>query len=136
MDSSIDDLLRRASAAHRIAMERALAPLDVTAAQFAVLQVVVDAPGVSSAEVARIERLTPPTMSVIVANLERKSALIRRAHPKNARIQCLVATEAGLELVEKGRAQVQTLRARVAAMPADVAAAVDTWLRRVAAIEV
>ena len=117
-------------------MERALAPLDVTAAQFAVLQVVVDAPGVSSAEVARIERLTPPTMSVIVANLERKSALIRRAHPKNARIQCLVATEAGLELVEKGRAQVQALRARVAAMSTDVAAAVDTWLRRVAAIEV
>ena len=72
MDSGVDAALRRAGAAHRIAVERALAPLDVTPAQFAVLQVVADAPGVSSADVARIERLTPATMSVIVANLERK----------------------------------------------------------------
>jgi len=30
-------------------------------------------------------------MSVIVANLERKGALIRRAHANNGRIQCLEA---------------------------------------------
>ena len=137
MDSQVDDLLRRAAAAHRIAVERALAPLDVTPAQFAVLQVVSDAPGASSADVARIERLTPPTMSVIVANLERKGALIRRAHPKSARIQCLVATEVGLELMRNGRVQVKALRERiVAATPPDAAAAIDAWLRRVAAIEV
>ena len=137
MNSGVHAALRRAGAAHRIAVERALAPLDVTPAQFAVLQVVADAPGGSSADVARIERLTPATMSVIVANLERKGALIRRPHAQNARIQCLEATEFGLQLMRRGRAQVQALQERiVAAMPAGAAAAIDIWLRRVAAIEV
>jgi DNA-binding MarR family transcriptional regulator len=137
MDSRIDDLLRRAAAAHRTAVERELAPLKLTPAQFAVLQIVADAPGVSSAEVARIERLTPPTMSVIVGNLERKGALTRRAHAKNGRIQCLEPTEMGLELMRKGRAQVHAQKERiVAAMPTEAAAAIDLWLRRVAAIEV
>jgi DNA-binding MarR family transcriptional regulator len=137
MDSRIDDLLRRAAAAHRIAMERELAPLELTPAQFAVLQVVADAPGVSSAEVARIERLTPPTMSVIVGNLERKGAVMRRPHAKNGRIQCLEPTEIGLELMRNGRARVQAQKVRlVASMPTEAAAAIDTWLRRVAKIEV
>jgi DNA-binding MarR family transcriptional regulator len=137
MESRIDDLLRRAAAAHRTVVERELAPLKLTPAQFAVLQIVADAPGVSSAEVARIERLTPPTMSVIVGNLERNGALTRRAHAKNGRIQCLEPTEIGLELMRDGRAQVQAQKERiVAAMPADAAAAIDLWLRRVAAIEI
>ena len=137
MDSGIDDLLRRAAAAHRIAVERELAPLELTPAQFAVLQIVADAPGVSSAEVARIERLTPPTMSVIVGNLERKGALTRRAHAKNGRIQCLEPTEIGLELMLNGRARAQAQKERIlAAMPVEAAAAIDAWLRRVAAIEI
>jgi DNA-binding MarR family transcriptional regulator len=137
MIAGVDDGLRRAAAAHRIAMERALALLDITPAQFAVLQIVADAPGVSSAEIARIERLTPPTMSVIVGNLERKGALIRRPLAKNARIQCLEPTEIGLELVRNGRGQVRAQKERIlAAIPPDAAAAIDLWLRRVAAIEV
>ena len=68
----IADLLRRAAASQRIALERLLAPFDITPAQFAVLEIVVAAPGISSAEAARLERLTAPTMSVIVANLERR----------------------------------------------------------------
>jgi DNA-binding MarR family transcriptional regulator len=137
MDSGIDDLLRRAAAAHRIAVERELAPLELTPAQFAVLQIVADAPGGSSAEVARIERLTPPTMSVIVGNLERKGAVTRRAHAKNGRTQCLEPTEIGLELMRNGRARAQAQKERIlAAMPVEAAAAIDAWLRRVAAIEI
>ena len=137
MDSRIDDLLRRAAAAHRIAVERELAPLELKLAQFAVLQIVADAPGVSSAEVARIERLTPPTMSVIVGNLERKGALTRRAHANNARIQCLEPTGIGLELMRNGRELVQAQKERIlTALPAEVAVAIDLWLRRVAAIEI
>jgi DNA-binding MarR family transcriptional regulator len=137
MDSRIDDLLRRAAAAHRTAVERELAPLKLTPPQFAVLQIVADAPGVSSADVARIERLTPPTMSVVVGNLERKGALTRRAHATNGRIQCLEPTEMGLELMRNGRARVQAQKERiVAVMPAEAATAIDLWLRRVAAIEV
>jgi len=137
MNMGLDDCLRRAAAAHRVAMERALAPLDITAAQFAVLQIVAEAPGLSSAEIARIERLTPPTMSVIVANLERKSALVRRPNPTNARIQSLVATESGLDLLRNGRVRVGSLQERVAAAaPAETGPVIEKWLVRVAEIEV
>jgi DNA-binding MarR family transcriptional regulator len=137
MDSNIDDALRRAAAAHRIAMERALAAPEITPAQFAVLEIVASSPGVSSAELARMERLTPPTLSVIVGNLERKGALVRRPHANNARIQCLEATDLGRESLRDGRRRVEILRKRIAdAIPDGAAPAIDAWLRRVAEIEV
>src|SRR3954452_6412485 len=97
LNEDLDDCLRRASAAQRLAMERALAPLEITPAQFALLRLVVGTPGMSGADLARIERLTPPTVSVILANLERKGVLSRRSHPGNARVQCLEATALGFE---------------------------------------
>jgi DNA-binding MarR family transcriptional regulator len=75
MGKILDDLLRRACASQRLAMERALSEIDVTPAQFAAMEWLADEPGLSSAEIARCERLTPPTSSVIVANLERKGLL-------------------------------------------------------------
>lgn len=137
MTKELVDFLRRAGAAQRIAMERALASLEITPAQFAVLEIVAATPGVSSAEAARIERLTPPTMSVIVANLERKGALTRHPHPANARVQCLEPTGPGIELAEEARARVSALRARIAAAaPIDAKSAILAWLHGVAEIEV
>ena len=133
----IDDSLRRAAASQRIAMERLLAPSEVTPAQFAVLQIVVAASGMSSAEIARLERLTPATVSVIVTNLERRGAIARRPHPENARIQCLEPTRLGLELREGALASIQSLRGRIcAAMPIGAASEIFGWLSRVAEFEV
>lgn len=137
MNETIDDALRRASAAQRLAMERALAPLEITPAQFAALRIVVESPGMSGAALARVERLTSPTMSVIIGNLERKGVLTRRAHPNNARVQCLEPTARGLELHARAIENTATLRARIAAtMPIDAAGAILAWLRKVAQIEV
>ena len=49
-----------------------------------------------------MERLTPPTLSVIVANLERKGVLTRRPSARNARVRCLEPTELGRELTQRG----------------------------------
>ena len=101
------------------------------------LEIVAGTPGLSSAEVARLERLTPSTMSVIVRNLERRGAVVRRLHPKNARIQCLEPTCLGLELREEARVLVQALRARIAAaIPNDAKSEVRVWLSLVAKIGV
>ena len=133
----IEDFLRRAAAAQRIALERLLRPFEITPAQFAVLEIVIASPGISSAEAARVERLTPATMSVIVANLERRGAVVRRDHPRRARIQCLEPTDLGLDIRESAIASVQMLRARMrVAMPIDVAPEIFAWLARVAEIEV
>ena len=64
-------LLRQANATHRQAMEQAMADLGVTSAQFVVLTMLAAYPGISSADVARLAYLTPQTVSLIVANLER-----------------------------------------------------------------
>ena len=133
----IEDSLRRAAAAQRIALERLLRPFEITPAQFAVLEIVIASPGISSAEAARVERLTPATMSVIVANLERRGAVVRRDHPRRARIQCLEPTDLGLNIRESAIASVRMLRARMrVAMPIDVAPEIFAWLARVAEIEV
>jgi DNA-binding MarR family transcriptional regulator len=133
----IDDLLRRAAASQRIALARILAPFQMTPAQFAVLEIVVAAPGISSAEAARLERLTAPTMSVIVANLERRGAVVRRPHLKSARIQSLEPTPLGLEIRENALGVVQSLRARIrVAMPTGDASEIFVWLSQVSEIEV
>jgi len=96
-------LLRQAQAAHRIRMERALAGLGVTLPQFSVLTMLAAYPGASGADLARLSLLTPQTMSVIVANLERGGAVSRRPHAVHGRIQQIEVTEAGRQLLARCR---------------------------------
>ena len=96
-------LLRQAHTAHRLRMERALADLEVTLPQFSVLTMLVAYPGASGADLARLSLLTPQTMSVIVANLERGGAISRRPHAVHGRIQQIEVTEAGRQLLAKCR---------------------------------
>ncbi len=135
--AEIDDLLRRAAATQRLAMERALAGVKVTPAQYAVLRIVAETPGLSNADIARIERLTPQTTSVIIANLERKRAVARRAHETHGRIRRAQATEAGLRLLGECRERLGGPYRRLgAAMPQGGEASVKTWLSRLADGEV
>lgn len=91
-------LLRQAGAAHRLRMERVLADL-----------------GISGADLARLAVLTPQTVSVIVANLERSGAIVRRPHAVHGRIQQIDVTEEGRALLKQCRARVKKLEARMAA---------------------
>ena len=135
--TEIDDLLRRAAATQRLAMERALAAVKVTPAQYAVLRIIVETPGLGNAEIARIERLTPQTTSVVIANLERKRAVARRAHETHGRIRRAQATEAGLRLLGECRERLRGAYRRLgAAMPEGGETSVKTWLRRLADAEV
>lgn len=100
-------LLRQASAAHRLRMERALSPLDATAPQFLVLTMLGAYPGLSNADIARLTMLTPQTVSVIVANLTRVGAVTRRAHAVHGRIQELGLSETGQTLLARCREAVR-----------------------------
>ena len=73
-------LLRQAAGAYRHRVELALADLDVTPPQFSVLTMLAAYPGHSNADLARLALLTPQTVSVIVANLERAGSIVRRRH--------------------------------------------------------
>ena len=120
-------LLRQAHAAHRIRMERALAGLEVTLPQFSVLTMLAAYPGASGADLARLSLLTPQTMSVIVANLERGGAVSRRPHAVHGRIQQIEVTEAGRHLLAKCRSRVKPVEDELLA---GVSRADDQAIRR------
>ena len=92
-------LLRQASAANRLRMERTLADLGVTLPQFFVLTMLGAYPGISGADVARLAMLTPQTVSVIMGNLEKMEAIERQPHPVHGRIQTIALTEDGKALL-------------------------------------
>jgi DNA-binding MarR family transcriptional regulator len=106
-------LLRQASAAVRQTIERALHDLGVTQPQFLVMTMVNAYPSSSSADIARLTMLTPQTISLIVANLERAGRLTRSQNPEHGRIQCM-------ELTEQGRALLATCRDRVVVIEAKI----------------
>jgi DNA-binding MarR family transcriptional regulator len=135
--AQIDDLLRRAAATQRLAVERALAGVKVTPAQYAVLKIIVETPGLSNADIARIERLTPQTTSLVIANLERKRWVARRAHETHGRIRRAQATEAGLRLMRECRERLRgPYRRLAAATPPGGERLVEAWLSRLADAEV
>ena len=108
-DGYLGYLLRQAGAAYRLKMERALVDMGVTPPQFSVLTMLVAYPGLSNADLARLSLLTPQTVSVIVANLERADAITRRPHSVHGRIQHIDVTDTGKELLARCRKRVQVI---------------------------
>jgi DNA-binding MarR family transcriptional regulator len=122
-------LLRQAHSAVRLGIERALEDLDVTPPQFMVMTMVNAYPGISSADVARLSMLTPQTISLIVANLERSGRLTRVVSPTHGRVQRMELTETGRQLLAECRARTHQIEARLSAgMPPDLEPAIRRWL--------
>ncbi|WP_233884366.1 MarR family winged helix-turn-helix transcriptional regulator [Paraburkholderia flagellata] len=126
-------LLRQAGAAHRLRMERALDDLGITPPQFVVLTMLAAYPGISGADLARLAALTPQTVSVIVTNLERGGAIVRRPHAVHGRIQQIDVTDEGEALLRQCRTRVKKLEARMAAgFTAEEEQVIRRWLVSVA----
>lgn len=107
-------LLRQASGVFRSRAGNALADLEVTAPQFAVLTMVGAYPGLSGADLARLTLLTPQTVNVIVANLKRSEALASTRHPVHGRILQLTLTPAGKSLLSRCKLRIDKLEAGLA----------------------
>lgn len=126
-------LVRQANVAVRSAMEKALADLDVTVPQFAVLTMIAAYPGVSGADLARLTFLTPQTINVIVRNLEKAGAIEKSAHAVHGRILQLAVTTSGRTLLKRCRSRVQTIEDQIAALAGrDGERKIRRWLSAVA----
>lgn len=126
-------LLRQASNAHRIKMEQALRDTGVTVPQFLVMTMIDAYPGISGADLARLSLLTPQTMSVIVANLERDGMVFRQPHAEHGRIQLIAMTESGKKFLAVCKAAVvQAEAALLDGLSAAQEKAVRKWLVMVA----
>ena len=134
LKTDFGDLLRRAASVYRLRTERGLAEFGVTAGQFAVLAIVVENPSLSSADIARIEALTPQTVSVILANLVRRGAVVKIQHAVHGRIQQIEATMAGLDLFKKCVQIMERLEERLRVEFAqDERQTIRQWLNAIAA---
>jgi DNA-binding MarR family transcriptional regulator len=108
-------LLRQAASAHRLAEERMLADLGVTPPQLAALTLIGANPGLLAADLARKAKLTPQTVSLIVANL-RRAGLIREeesAAPSASRARPLALTSQGETILRVGRERVEAAATRL-----------------------
>lgn len=127
--------LKRAQHALRAAMDAALAPLDLTTAQYAVLSALERAEragdaALSGAELARRGFVTPQTMTGLVAGLERRALVRRRPHPAHGRVLEVGMTAAGRATLRRahgaaGAVEDRMLTGRTAPERSQLAA----WLR-------
>jgi len=112
-DRLLDDLLRRAAAAQRLRLERALVPIGLTVTQFVLLREIASEGAMSGAELARVESLTPQTTSVVLRNLSAKDAICVRFAESDGRTRRFELTHIGRSLLLDGA---ELTRARIAAL--------------------
>jgi DNA-binding MarR family transcriptional regulator len=75
----------------------------LTAARLSALSVLVFGGPTTLGRLARLEGVTPPTMTRIVDGLEALGLARREAHPESARAILVVATPEGVRLMEQAR---------------------------------
>lgn len=133
-DGNVGYLLRQAHAAFRQQMEHALAKHGVTPPQFSVMTMLAAYPGVSGADIARLSLLTPQTVSVIVANLERAGLIERTPHEVHGRIRQIGLSRRGCALLARCRRDVEAAEQwLVAGLGREEEQVVRRWLAGVAA---
>jgi DNA-binding MarR family transcriptional regulator len=93
---------------------------DLTITQISALQSLESAGALTPRELADIERVSPPTMTRIVARLEERALVRRTPHPTDGRQVILAPTAAGLDvLTEYRRVRDEWLADRIATLSPD-----------------
>lgn len=111
MESSIAviSLVKRLHLSARAAIDEALVPFGISAAQYSVLRRLQDDGDQTGAELARQLFVTAQTMSRTIAGLERAGLIERVDHGQNPNAFHNRLTEAGREKVSAGRKVVQAI---------------------------
>ena len=90
-------LLMRVHRALRATIDETLRPHGFTLPQVTVMFALAYKSGLSTADLARRAFVTPQAMGEVLAGLEAKGCVIRRAHDSHGRIQPAELTEVGME---------------------------------------
>lgn len=135
--ASLGYLIRRAAIAYRIRLERALRDLEISPPQFYVLIKLSAYQGISNADLARLTLLTPQSLSVTVAHLERAGLVSRRPHEAHGRIRRLELTKEGEGMLEKARERARELqRDLMEGLSQEEEQTIRGWLAKVATLGV
>lgn len=99
----------------RAALRESLTELDLTPVQSTVLHMITDAPGTSSAELARRTLVTPQTMHRLITDLQRRGLLTLQPRPGHGRTLDAHVTDRGRQLLTEADSLTQAIEDRMAA---------------------
>lgn len=124
--------IKRAEQASQAAKEAVLRPSGITPAQQAILAVLTDTPGITSAELARRCLITPQTVTSTVNRLEAAGLVERRPHPMHRTLVEIHPTSRGREVFDRADSCVDALDSTLSrALSADELATLRHLLAKV-----
>lgn len=94
-------------------VDMVLDEVDLTEAQYGVLQALVQLKTASSATLARSVQVTPQAMVGLVAALERKGYITRTSHPGAGRVIATTVTPTGQEVFDTAKRRIRALERNV-----------------------
>jgi len=106
-------LIKRAQAALHVCLEEIVFPHGLGIAQFVVLSLLAETPGLANADLARRAFVTPQSMNEVLKQLESTRLVERRRNPANARILNAYLTRTGTRKWSAVNSQVWELEARL-----------------------
>ncbi|MFJ7018954.1 MarR family winged helix-turn-helix transcriptional regulator [Streptomyces sp. NPDC101117] len=125
--------LKRAHAALRGAMDKALREHDLTVPQYACLEVLAARPGMSNADLARATFVTRQSMNVVLRGLQDQGLLTRPATVETGRARPASLTDEGMRRLTAAQKAVYAIETRmVHALPDDRLTALLEDLDRIA----
>lgn len=112
--------LKRAAAALRNAMDRALREHDLTVPQYACLELLDERPGLSNSDLARGTFVTRQSANVVLRGLTAAGLITRPASAEHGRARPITLTPAGREKLRTVRAAVYAIEGHmISAIPAE-----------------
>jgi DNA-binding MarR family transcriptional regulator len=112
INSRISTLLQHAASVMVARKAECLAPFDLTATQYTAMLMLRCNPGSSSAQLARLCRVTPQSMSVVTATLEGRGLAERSPAAIHPRVFALTLTRKGNALLIKADLAAREVDAR------------------------
>jgi DNA-binding MarR family transcriptional regulator len=103
-------LIRRAQQIAVAVFAEQLASADITPVQFAILNALLESPGIDQVSLAKRVAFDPATSGSVIGRLEAKGWVMRQADPADRRRKLLVVTPAGVQAlaaIQSDVAQVQ-----------------------------
>ena len=106
-------LIRRAQQIAVAIFAEHLSAADITPVQFAILNALLDSPGIDQVSLAKRVAFDPATSGSVIGRLESKGWVARQADPADRRRKLLVVTPQGMQAMASIQADVARVQAQI-----------------------
>ncbi|PUE48241.1 MarR family transcriptional regulator [Limnohabitans sp. 2KL-1] len=106
-------LIRRAQQIAVAIFAEHLSAADITPVQFAILNALLDSPGIDQVSLAKRVAFDPATSGSVIGRLEAKGWVARQADPADRRRKLLVVTPQGMQAMASIQADVARVQAQI-----------------------